>query len=176
MQGRGIDSIGVFSLKGNAILDIIGGWTWYLQKSYVRSNSIEMLGLSIVEWIQLSETEVYDTTNTTTNSNDLLDREGIDGCSSSSMLKATSAATVATTNATHVSHVAYWSSGISTISSSTSDCCTYPPNYSEQEEEHHYQQQQNHLNLIHKDIVNIIPTINLEESSNGTGVWYVSMY
>ena len=91
MQGRGIDSIGVFSLKGNAILDIIG-WTWYLQKTYVRSNSIELvLGLSVLEWIQLSdESSLSDLEHTKQQQPQL-----------SLHSKAN----------THVSHVAYWSSG-----------------------------------------------------------------
>ena len=58
LKGRGIDSIGVFYVKGRAEAGI-AGWSWLFDKSYVSSLSIELLGYDSRQWMQLSDEASY---------------------------------------------------------------------------------------------------------------------
>jgi hypothetical protein len=97
LRGRGVDSIGTFTLCGRAEAEI-SGWSWYFHKSYV---STDAGGVAIPAPDAQFETTAEDSTNAA------LERwlQDVDGINDAVGVSIRSAPV-------HVSHVAYWSGGV----------------------------------------------------------------
>jgi hypothetical protein len=97
LRGRGVDSIGTFTLSGRAEAEI-SGWSWYFHKSYV---STDAGGVAIPAPDAQFETTAEDVTNAA------LERwlQDVDGNNDAVGVAIRSAPV-------HVSHVAYWSGGV----------------------------------------------------------------
>jgi hypothetical protein len=97
LRGRGVDSIGTFTLSGRAEAEI-SGWSWYFHKSYV---STDAGGVAIPAPDAQFETPTEDSTNAA------LERwlQDVDGNNDAVGVSIRSAPV-------HVSHVAYWSGGV----------------------------------------------------------------
>jgi hypothetical protein len=97
LRGRGVDSIGTFTLSGRAEAEI-SGWSWYFHKSYV---STDAGGVAIPAPDAHFETPTEDATNAA------LERwlQDVDGAYDAVGVSIRLAPV-------HVSHVAYWSGGV----------------------------------------------------------------